>query len=739
MTGPVQAQVLQGRVTDAETQEPLAGATLFIPALQAGTATDADGLYRLSVKRSGTYRVVISFVGYQTLSETITVAEDPVTLDVVLLHTTLEAPAITITAKAQASDILSTPQAVSVLEGRELDMHRGTTAFDALGETAGVRLLRTGPGIAKPMVRGLTSQRVLVIQNGIRQEGQQWGDEHAPELDAFDVDRIEVVKGPASLLYGSDALGGVIQASSGDLFDRNRPLEGEVAIQGLSNTRQGAGNVQLGGATRSLFYEGSLSLRRAGNVSTPRRLIPNTALEEINGAVRLGRAFSWGRVLGEYQHFNAKLGLFEPEEALEGGDRFDIAQPFQRVSHDRTKLQLNLPVGLNRLEWVNTVQQNRRKEFEDEEEEGALQKQAALQAETPALFLRLTTVTSDARFHHRPLGRLFGTIGLSGFYQRNETLAEENLIPGARTINGAAYVFEELSLPALTLSGGLRLDTRALDVNANEDLGVEAQTRHYRAFSGALGMAWQPVTGLSVAVNGGRAWRAPVLIELFGNGVHEGTIRYERGDPTLESENNLTLESTVRWLTSHFYVEVSGYVNTIDNYIFPRRTEATDPGSGFSIYQYEQAEARLWGGEVRMDYHPHTLEWVHLHLSGDVTRTRNLDTDTPLPFSPPPRLRAELELEQKQIGPAEQVSFRIGPTFMAEQTRIDPTETPTDGYTLWNAALSGTLATGGLTITPILAVDNIFDTAYISHLSRFKPFDVLDPGRNVRFEVQVQF
>lgn len=750
-------QSIQGRITDAETQEPLVGATIFIPSLQLGTATDQDGRFDVNPGGAGTYRLVFSYVGYQSESRTVTLEETPVTLDVALQHTTLESPAITITAKAQASDILSTPQAVTVLEGRDLVLHRGITAFDALGKTSGVRLLRTGPGIAKPMVRGLTSQRVLVIQNGIRQEGQQWGDEHAPELDAFDIDRIEVVKGPASLLYGSDALGGVIQAASGDLFEKTRPLSGQVALQGLSNTRQGAGHIQLGGHTGNVYYGGALSAKRGGSYENPEGVVPNTGLEELNGSARLGYSLGRTKLQAEYQHFNAKIGLFEPEEDHEEEEhhedeegieeaslgRFEIGQPFQRVQHNRAKMQAELPVAGNRLELVATWQQNQRKEFEEHGHgaERALSKRAGLlsEEEEAALYLRLNTVTTDARFHHRPVGRLFGTIGVSGFFQDNETLGEESLIPGGRTANGGIYVFEEYVLPRLTLSGGLRFDARKLDVDDNTDLEVTAQTRNYTAVTGAFGLAWQPTTGVSVAVNTGRAWRAPVLIELFGNGVHEGTIRFERGNAALVPEASLTFESTLRWLTSHAYLEVSGFVNHIDNFIFPRRSEEIDPESGFYVYNYTQAEARLWGGEVRADLHPHNFEWLQLHLVGDVTLTRNLDTDTPLPFSPPSRLLAEVELEKKQWGTGQNIGLRFGPTFVAEQTQIDPSEEATPGYTLWNASVSGTWQASGLTVTPILAVDNLFDEAYLSHLSRYRPYGVLNPGRNIRFEVVFTF
>ena len=199
------------------------------------------------------------------------------------------------------------------------------------------------------------------------------------------------------------------------------------------------------------------------------------------------------------------------------------------------------------------------------------------------------------------------------------------------------------------------------------------------------------------------------------------------------------MEGTIRWLNPHVFLELTAFVNQIDNYIFPHRTGDIDPGSNFFIYVYQQADARLSGGEARIDYHPHAFEWLHLHVSGDILWTRNLDTDNPLPWSPAPRMIVEVELERERMGRVEDISLRLGPSFTQRQTRIDPTETPTPGYTLWDASLSGKVTAGGVTFKPILAVENMFDERYFSHLSRFKAFGVPNYGRNVRFELQVTF
>jgi iron complex outermembrane receptor protein len=736
---PARAQPISGRITDTETGAPLPGATVLLPDLDAGAAADAEGRYTVAVRASGPVRVVVSYVGYRAETRRVGLAGAPVVLDVALAPTFVENAAVTVTARAQATDVLDTPQSVAVVDARTLARATGATPMDALDGVAGVRLLRTGPGVAKPVIRGLTAQRVLVVADGVRQEGQGWGDEHGPEIGAAEVDRIEVVRGPLSLLYGSDALGGVIQTDTENLFAAEQPFSAEAAVVGATGTPQGALDLRLGGRSGATVYEGRLGLVGSGQVGTPDGLIPNTALRLGSGTLRLGRRFGAATLLADASRYDARIALFEPEllEDSASAGRFTIDDPHQRVTHDRATLRLNLPTARGRLEVITALQQNRRKEFEGEEGGEA----APAAGGEPALSLRLTTLTTDARFHHAPLGRVFGTVGASGFWQRNETLAEETLIPAARTLDGAVYAAETAALGPLTLDAGLRLDGRRIEVEETGALGVEAQTRTYVALTGATGAAWRPHDAFSFAANLGRAFRAPTLVELFGNGVHEGTIRFERGDPALRPEHALALDAVVRWLTPHHYAEVSAFVNRIDRYIYPRPTGEVDAESGFAVYAFTQADAQLAGVEARLDVHPHALHGLGLHVSGDLTRGTNRATDAPLPFVPPARLQAAVEYRADALGPARDVELRFGPTFTAGQDRPElAEEVPTDAYAVWDASVAAAFPLpGGLVLRPTLAAENLTDVAYVDPLSRFRPYGVHAPGRMVRLRLALAF
>ena len=720
------AQTLTGRVTDAATGEALIGATVAVPALSLGTQTDADGRFSLAVGQSGALRVVVRYVGYTPDTRTATPGTP---LNVALAESAVEAPEAVVTARAAASDVLSTPQSVAAVDARELARSGGGTPFEALASVAGVRLLRTGPAIAKPVIRGLTSQRVLVVRDGVRQEGQSWGDEHGPEIGEADVDRIEVVRGPSSLLYGSDALGGVVQTLQRDLFASTAPLTGEARLSGTSVTQQTDASLRLGGTSGRFGYEGRVGGLRAGLVRTPGGLIPNTAQDGTTASGRLGyRIGTDGRLEAEGGTFRQQIGLFEPDATPDPAGRFDIGGPYQRVAHDRGVLRLDAPLGgfAQRVEAVAALQQNRRREFT----EGA----------DPSLYLRLTTATADVRVHHRPVGRVFGTLGASGLRQRNETLAQETLIPGGTTLGGAVYAAEQLVLPTVTLDAGARFDARHLDVDAAPDLGVAAQTRSYSALTGAAGVAWQPRPSLSLAANLGRAFRTPVLQELFGNGVHEGTLRFERGDATLQPEKSLALDVVGRVLTPHVYAEISGFATRVGGYITPRATGETDAASGFAIYDFTQSDALLVGAEARLDVHPPALRGLGLHLQADATRGRDTADDLPLPFVPPARVQGAVEYQVERLGPARDLEARLGPTLVAAQRRPDvPGEIPTDGYATWDGSVAASFTVGTTTLAPVLAVDNLFDARFVDPLSRYRPFGVLAPGRSVRLALRATF
>lgn len=739
------AQSISGQITDGETGQPLPGATVLLPTLDLGTTTTLEGRYQIDLPHTGSFRITFSFVGYKTETRSIDIGEnETATLDIVLTPSFVEIGDVTVTARARASDVLSTPQSVALVDEGELARSTGGSAMDALDGVAGVRLLRTGPAVAKPVIRGLTSQRVLVIADGVRQEGQGWGDEHGPEIGSANVDRIEVLRGPSSLLYGSDALGGVIHTMHDDLFDLEAPFSGSIGLTGISGSQQGSGDLAFSGRSGNWAYDGRLGLLNAGHVSTPNGLILNTAQEQLSGGIRFGREFeSGGRVVLSGTSFTSTLGLFEPDFLGEEGEelnlgRHDLAEPFQEISHYSSRAQAEVPIGRSRLEVISAIQQNNRREFghhHEGEEEGGHEEE-----EGPALHLQLTTATTDARVHHRPIGRIFGTIGISGMWQKNETLAEETLIPGARTLNGAVYVTEELVLPSVTLDAGVRLDLRSLENDSSDELGLTAGSRNYTAVTGAVGVAWQPRGDLSVAANLGRAFRAPQLIELFGNGVHEGTLRFERGNSDLTPETSLALDGVMRYLTPHMYAEVSGFVNQISSYIFPRATSEIDDVSGLVIYDYSQADARLIGGEFRVDIHPHVFHGVGFHFSGDLTQGVNRETDEPLPFVPPARLQTALEYKAEVVGPVRDFELQIGPSIVASQNRPElREEVPTNSYSVWDASLSASFPTSSLDVSTTLSINNLFNKSYVDPMSRFRPYGVLSMGRSVRLGLRVSF
>lgn len=714
------AQSLSGTVTD-ETNTSLPNVNVSLPALHRGAVTNDQGKFIFKKLYPGVYTVEFTFLGYKKETRVVNIASEDVTLTAVMHQTVLELPGVIVTGKPQPTDFLSSSQSVTVIEGRALNRLRGQNVIQALENTAGVSTYTTGAGIAKPVIRGLTSQRVLVVSDGARQEGHQWGDEHAPEIDAFDVERIEVLRGPSSVLYGSDALSGVVNVIKHHLpsvEDGDPNLGGDLFLNGFSNSRHTAGNVSLYGANGAIGYRGYFSLRNAGDITTPEGKLFNSGLKELNGGGLLGTKGTWGAASVDYSRFGQEIQIHEdPAEE-------PTATPYQNIQHDKIHFHGDFPLQGVRLETDASWQQNVRREFEEKD------------AVEPAVHLRLNTYSFDVKGHHQPIGSLYGTFGLSLMSQKNETLAEEKLIPGFNLLNLAGFLYEEVRLGSVSLSAAIRYDARSLEVEETPDLNVEAQTRNYSAVTGTVGLVYRVSEPVAFTVNVGRGWRAPSAFELFVKGVHEGTAQYLIGNRNLNNEQSLNVDISARYATNRIQSELTFYQNKIGNYIFASPTGEVDTASGFQKYLLKQADATLLGAELSLQVQ--VTDWLILNGGFDYVRATNDQSRKPLPLTPANRTKAGVKLTTVSMGSILNPYVSVNVKAVSSQERVEEFETPTGGYTLFDVGVGGEIAIGSSRANVDLSIENLFDKAYRDHLNRYKAY-ALNPGRNIALKVSVPF
>jgi len=710
---------LSGRVTSNH-GEPLPEVRVSIAEASRTATTDADGRYAFSNLPGGTFSVSFAAIGYAPEVRRITLRAGTDTLNVTMRPSVVELTELQVTSTPLATTPLTSPQPTSVLGGTDLRVAQAPTLGETLEGTPGVHNLSTGPGIGKPVIRGLTSNRVLVLDDGVRLETQQWGDEHGPNLSTAEADRIEVIRGPASVLYGSDALGGVINVVQKDLPDAiGRPAFAGGSFSALynSNNRQPDGALVLQGASGGFGFRGSVSGHTSSDVRTPDYTLWNSGDRAGTGSAAIGYRGNWGSVRGTYTY---------RDERIELTDADSLATPLQRINDQRGRVDATLPLGLNRLEATASYEQNRRREFDDEA------------ASDVALGLLSRNWLADVKLHHAPLGDVAGVIGLSGWRTTFEKFGEETLIPDNQANNFGAYVFEQLEAGRWSFSAGARYDYRHLDVTADDQLGVAAQTRTYNSLSGNLGVLYRVADPVALVLNFGRGFRAPSAFDLFSNGVHEGTVAFERGDPNLKNEKSFNTDLAVRIQSRTVSLEVGAFANVIQDFIFTEPVPGEiDPESGFQVFQTTQGDATLLGFESAFDIHP--TSFLHLHGTADYVHGQNTTTNNPLPSMPPFRATYTARLEGSGSKLFSSPYFSVGGETNARQGRLDPAEAEffseafngvgfqSEAYTLVNFGAGFGVPAGRHPVRFDFTLRNAFNQAYADFLSRIKT-NALNPG-----------
>jgi iron complex outermembrane receptor protein len=773
---------LSGKVGIKETENPLPGAIIYLPDLKQGTVANADGKFRFNNLPSGNFLVEIRSMGYKSYINYVKITGN-ITLDVALEESAVEMNEVVVTGSVMSTQKLLNPIPVVSLTEHELERNSALNVVDGLTRVPGVAQISTGNAISKPVIRGLGYNRVLVLHDDIRQEGQQWGDEHGVEIDDNSIDKVEIIKGPGSLMYGSDALAGVLNFISTPTLPSGK-IQSTAQANFQSNNNLMDYSLNNQGNINGVNWLIRGTYKKAGNYRNRYDdLVYNSGYNEKNLNGYLGLTKSWGYSFLRFSTFNQELGIIEgernengrfisfvprPNDVLEetevSGSKlhsYDIDVPRQEIRHNRVQLNSKFLLREGSIQTDFGFQNNVRKEFADFAEPN-----------TEELHFALNTFNYQLKYILPDMGGWQNIAGIGGMTQQNRNKGEEQLIPDYNLNDLGLFLTTQKTWEKLHLAGGIRYDNRY--VNSKEllkpgvdspsqanDYKFEGFKKHFSNITLGIGVTRNITKSSVIKLNYSNGYRAPNLAELATNGKHEGTFRYEYGNKSLKPEFSHQLDAGVTVSTHHFSVEITPFVNSIQHYIYLNKLtnvlgsdSIPDPEDPAPAYQYKQGNALLYGGEISMDLHPHPFDFIHLQQSFSLVRgilKNQTDSTRNLPFMPAPNYRAEIRIQKIQFKRLKNPYALLEYNYYFKQNKIFSaygTETPTPSYALLNFSMGAevTSAKNETLFSVYFMINNIADVGYQNHLSRLKyapenlatgRTGIYNPGRNFSIKIEV--
>lgn len=633
-----------------------------------------------------------------------------------IFHQHLELNAVVVTGLTGDVHLNEVPAPISVVRPVDLQARASTNIISAIAREPGVSQITTGGAISKPVIRGLGYNRVVVVNDGIRQEGQQWGDEHGIEVDGASVHSVEILKGPASLMYGSDAMAGVLIFHPVPVAAPGT-VRGNIATEYQSNNGLIDYSLNASGNHSGFIWDARFSDKYAHAYRNKANgWVSNSGFRERAASAMLGLNRNWGYSRLKLSYYHLTPGIIEGEE--EGYTGYRPGLPFQQVYHYKAVLDNTFRLGDGRLKALVGWQMNRRQEFEES-------------AQEYGLYFLLNTLNYDIKYQREIKGWKYSA-GVNGMLQSSKNKGEEYLIPDYRLFDVGVFATASKQLGAWVLSGGIRGDVRLL-----HSLPLETRfddfTRTFPGISASIGAVRSFGENVHLRINLSRGFRAPNLSELASNGEHEGTFRYEVGNKDLKPEYSLQGDIGLDFSSKYVSGQLAVFANKIDNYIFLTRTADGVP----PVFTYTSGNARLFGGEAQLDVHP--IHSLHLGATFSYVNGKQIG-GTWLPMIPAPRLLSSVKYEFSHGGKVLNNAFvAVEVDWNARQDHfyaVDDTETATPAYTLLNMSAGTDLIIMGKKRASIyLMADNILNTAWQSHLSRLKEVGIYNMGRNITVKV----
>ena len=715
------SQSFTGTVLDNENLEPIQLAEIYFIDLKTGITTDQNGIFTVEHVTLRNIHIQITSLGYKTIDHLINLdSTNEFTFYLTRGHYNLKEVVVSVPAgKLQGENIVS----VEHLKLRQLLKTAALTLAQTITNIPGVEQTSTGPGIGKPVIRGLSGNRIVTYSQGIRIENQQWGDEHGLGIGEVGIESVEVIKGPASLLYGSDALGGVLYFVD-ERYARQNSFEGFATSRFHTNTIGTTNNagVKVSKEKFRLNLFGGHSSQTDYQIPDSDRVL-NTRFNERNIKGSLG--FNAKNLISNirYSYLQNNFGITEKAVYTKSTQR-RLALPFQTIDNHNITIENTAYTNNSKLNLTLGYTNNYRKEFEDDRL-------------MHALGLKLKTFTYNIRWNSPMYKSRFNLIiGSQGMDQTNENNGEEILIPDARTHDIGGFILANLFLKHFQLQSGIRTDYRLIDTKKmlTDEVNFPAFNNSFHGISFSSGLLYKSER-MNLRTNISSGYRAPTTSELLSDGIHEGTNRYEKGNIELDNEHAIQIDFSFDYQDEHFNFLINPFYNFIKDYIFISPTEMIVDNS--PVFEYLQRNARLYGGELGLHYHPHGVHWLHLESNFSTVFAED-ENDNTLPLIPQTKINTTVSAEILQRGKVRINNIFLQSIYKFKQNRIGFFEMSTNAYNLLNMGLNFEIETSSNPIELSAGVNNLLNTRYIDHLSRFRRLEIPNQGLDLYFGIKLK-
>ncbi len=713
---------ISGKISDKNTHEYLPNATVFLPEQNMGTLSNENGDYEIKDLPNGKVKIQFSFMGYQTIIKTIELSNSNQSLNIELETAILQPEEVVISGGTYSTQHENAIK-IELLKSKDINSLGTPTFIESLAKIPGVDMIANGLGVAKPVIRGLSMTNILMLNNGVKLENFQFSEHHPFVVDEFGIDRIEVIKGPASLLFGSDAVGGVLNIIKEKPAPHHKII-GDYNMQYHTNTQGIVSDLGIKGASNDLNWGFRGSIKSHTDYKDgDGNYVPNTRFNEQSFKTSLGLNKTFG-IFRLYYDFNRpKLGMSSDESIpliTNNGrkNKYWYQDLTNHIISSKNTLFLN-----NYKVDVNLSYQMNNRRLQTEESNPAFE----------MVNMDLNTLSFEVKTYLPSSKKSDYIIGIQGAYKKNRNnKAPNHVIPDANVNDYSVFgLTQHHFIDKLETQIGLRYDYRSIDTYQETD--KPALNKNYSNISISAGATYDANDHILLRANFASAYRTPNIAELTQNGVHE--TRYEQGNADLKSQRNYETDISAHYHTKFLMFDIAGFYNSITQYIYLAPTNETS-AEGYQIFRYSQSDSHLYGGEFSLN--SFITKWLNFTSTYSYLIGKQ-DNGEYLPFIPQNKIRGDFKIQKEKIGFLEGNYFQIGGLWASKQNHPAFFETKTNGYFLLNSSIGTQIKCQNQNIEFLIHVNNLLNEKYIDHLSTLKEVNLYNMGRNICFQLKIPF